>query len=77
MSNKNFINIAFSLAIWHQFHQCLDFQSKNILHDEEKTPAEGVKESFNSLGPEVRGAVVLPGIKIAPTEIIWKAKKSR
>ena len=72
MSTKNFFIIASSLAIGHQFHQCLDFQSTNILNDEEKTPAEGVTASFNSLEPEVRGVIVLSGIKIAPTAIIWK-----
>ena len=74
-STNNFTNNVSSLAIRHHFHQCLDFQSTSVLNDEEKTPAAAVKESFNSLEPEVRGAIVLPGIKIAPTETIWKANE--
>ena len=74
-STNNFTNIASSLAIRHQFHQCLHFQSTSILNDEEKTPAAAVKASFNSLEPEMRGTIVLAGIQIAPTETIWKANK--
>ena len=76
-STNNFINIASSLAMRHQFHQCLDFQNNSMLNDEEKTQATCLEAKFSSLEPEVKNAITLPGIEISPTEVVWKTNKAK
>lgn len=76
-TTNNFTNIAYSLALRHQFHQCLDSQSNIILNDEEKTSAACLDAKFNYLEPEVKNVIALPGMEIAPTEVVWKTNKTK
>ena len=58
------VNITSSLAMRHQFHQCLHFQNNSMLNDEEKTLAACLEAKFSSPEPEVQVAIAFPGMEI-------------
>lgn len=56
---RNFVNIATTLSNRHQFRQCWEFSSQNMLGEFEKVPGKSVTTPFLSLPVELQRALTV------------------